>query len=125
MDQNILPQQGGEFVNLFGLPVPISKSAAGLASHTGAAIVFTYCVADTEGNYQAYALPPIRASEQRHQEKEVTHAIAQMLENVIKKHPDQWLWMYKRWKFIPDGKSPNEYPFYARRLKTEDSGEQE
>jgi lauroyl/myristoyl acyltransferase len=126
LDQNTLPRDGGVFVTLFGRPVPISKTAAGLASHSGAPIVFTYCVADEKGHYRAYALPPMKASGKRGDEIEITQAIAGMLESVITKHPDQWLWMYKRWKYIPDGESPEQYPFYARRLRTEQKmGEQE
>jgi len=32
--------------------------------------------------------------------------------------------MYKRWKYIPEGRSEAEYPFYARRLATDGRGEQ-
>ena len=122
MDQNTLPRDGGEFVDLFGRPVPISKAAAGLASHTGAPVVFTYCVADADGTYTAHALPPVHARGERGAGRDLTQTIAQMLESVVRKHPGQWLWMYKRWKYIPQNETPDRYPFYARRLEAEIKG---
>ena len=44
-----------------------------------------------------------------------TRDIAAAMEKVVRKHPEQWLWIYKRWKYIPDSRSEDEYPFYARR----------
>jgi len=125
LDQNTLPQDGGVFVTLFGRSVPMAKTAAGLASHSGAPIVFVYCVADETGHYRAYGRPPLQAGEKRGEEREVTQEIARLLEDAVKTHPDQWLWMYKRWKYIPEGESSEKYPFYARRLKTEQAGEPE
>jgi KDO2-lipid IV(A) lauroyltransferase len=65
--------------------------------------------------YRAYALPPIRVEEGEHAEKNVTQAIARVLEGEIRKNPEQWLWVYKRWKYIPaEATSVERYPFYAR-----------
>lgn len=114
MDQNTLPSDGGEFVDFFGLSVPISKAVSALIRRTGADIVFIFCVADNDGRYTAYALPPFSAKGAEVSDDEITQAVAEMLECEIRKHPGQWLWMYKRWKHVPPGASPEGYPFYAR-----------
>lgn len=110
LDQNTLPEDGGEFVNLFGLPVPMSKAATTLSERTKAAIVLVYAVQDGHGKYVAYAHPVESSGDA------TTQTIAAAMEYVIRKHPGQWLWMYKRWKYIPPGHSGSGYPFYARRI---------
>jgi Kdo2-lipid IVA lauroyltransferase/acyltransferase len=112
IDQNTVPADGGVFVNLFRLPVSMSQAANMLAAKTGAKIVFCYCVADGNGDYTAYAVPVVAGSDR----KKGTQIIADTLETVIKKHPEQWLWMYKRWKYIPPDLPVDAYPFYAKRI---------
>lgn len=112
IDQNIIPTDGGVFVKLFGLPVSMSPAASMLAAKTGAKVVFCYCVADENGDYAAHAFPVVSGSDR----KKGAQAIADALESVIRKHPEQWLWMYKRWKFIPADLAVDAYPFYARRI---------
>jgi KDO2-lipid IV(A) lauroyltransferase len=117
MDQNTLPEEGGKFVNFFGLQVPNSNAAETLAVRTDSAIVFVYCVADDDGVYRGYGLPALKAAD----EGEVTQKLADMMEEVIRKNPDKWLWMYKRWKFIPPGGVQDNYPFYARVLERKET----
>jgi KDO2-lipid IV(A) lauroyltransferase len=111
LDQNTLPEDGGEFVALFGLPVPMSKAATTLSERTNAQIVLVYAVQDGDNRYMAYA-HPVEPSSGR----TMTQTIADAMEVVIRKHPGQWLWMYKRWKYIPSGHSGAGFPFYARRV---------
>ncbi len=109
IDQNTLPEDGGEFVDMFGLPVPMSKAAAILSERTKATIVLIYCVQDGHGKYTAYAHPVEPSG------RTMTQTIAAAMEDVVRNHPGQWLWMYKRWKYIPSGHSGSGYPFYTRR----------
>ncbi|MFC1452481.1 lysophospholipid acyltransferase family protein [Verrucomicrobiota bacterium] len=115
MDQNTLPEQGGEFVQFFGRPVPVSGAAGLLSKHTGADIVFVYCILEPGGRYCLHATPVRR---QEAGETGVTQRITAMLEDVIRERPGHWLWMYKRWKYVPDGVPADGYPFYARRKNT-------
>lgn len=112
MDQNVLPEDGGEFVSLFGLPAPVSRAAALLQSHTGADVAFAYCLPDDRGGYTAYAMPPHRRGTGK--EADATQVFAGMLEEVVRKNPGKWLWAYKRWKFIPEGCPRDKFPFYSR-----------
>lgn len=127
LDQNVRPEDGGIFVNFFGLPVPMSGAAAILAERTGTPIVVLFCMARPDGTYYVYALPPLKpesftgpdssrrsASAEPDNTRTMTQAVADLFQQEIRKHPGQWLWMYKRWKHIPPGMSPAAYPFYAK-----------
>jgi len=112
-DQNTLPEEGGIFVNLFSLPVPASKAGPALSRRMGAPLVFAYCVAEADGRYTAYAFEPVRI-DQSMSDEEAAAVVARMMESAIEKHPEQWLWSYKRWKFISPGADADRFPFYAR-----------
>ncbi|MBA4388598.1 MAG: hypothetical protein C0404_11490 [Verrucomicrobia bacterium] len=119
LDQNTLPEDGGRYVDLFGVPAPISRAGVTLAMRTGAGTVFTYCLADGQGGYTAFSTEP-RYWRNEESEDMAMQELARTLENVIRKHPDQWLWSYKRWKFIPAGHDGKGFPFYARLAVTAD-----
>ncbi len=117
LDQNTHPRDGGIFVPFFGVDAPVSKAAASLQIHTGADIVLTYCLAMDDGLYKICSLPPLQLNgKDPHSEKSVTCAITSLIESVIREHPDQWLWIYKRWKYIPADALPEKYPFYAKKI---------
>lgn len=119
LDQNTLPDEGGEYVDFFGLPAPMSKAAVVLACRTGAACVVTYCVQDGKGGYRACALPPLRWRAEENESKAMQE-LANGLASVIRMHSGQWLWMYKRWKYIPDSHDGRGFPFYARKATAGD-----
>jgi len=134
LDQNVRPEDGGIFVDFFGLPVPMSGAAAIFAVRTGTPIVLLFCLAQPNGTYQVYALPPLKpasftGSDSSRQSslaepdntRTITQTVAGLFEQEIRKHPGQWLWMYKRWKHIPPGLSPAAYPFYAKPIKTKET----
>ncbi len=39
-----------------------------------------------------------------------------VFEEAIRARPEQWLWMYKHWRYLPEGADPAAYPGYARSL---------
>lgn len=120
MDQNTVPAEGGCFVEFFNLPVPISRAAAALSLKLGAPLVPTFCVARPGGRYEAYALAPLGGPGCGESEERLTSRIAEALESEIRRHPGQWLWMYKRWRFIPADEESERYPFYARPLRAQE-----
>lgn len=113
VDQNTLPSEGGEFVSFFDLPAPVSRVAASLSGRTGAVIVPTYCVSCEDGMYELRARPGFKCRDGAI--SETVQAVTRELELIIRKHPGQWLWMYKRWKHVPEGADINRYPGYAKR----------
>lgn len=117
LDQNTSPREGGAFVPFFGLEVPVSNVVALLSSHTGADIVFTYCVVEKKGVYRICSLPPLCVEDMIEPSKDITCAIAALTEKAVREHPGQWLWIYKRWKYMPADAPRERYPFYARRFE--------
>lgn len=116
LDQNVLPRSGGVFVDFFGLSVPMSSAAERLAVRTGLPVILGFCVPAEAGRYTLYSPPALNPSDFAGREGAMTQAIAGVLEQEIRMRPGCWLWMYKRWKFIPPGAERGKFPFYSRPL---------
>lgn len=121
LDQNTPPSRGGIFVDFFGLPAPMSDAPAALALKTNAEILFGFCIPKRDGTYYVHTLPKIIPADTPGRDKDervrtMTEQIAQTTETAIREHPGAWLWMYKRWKFVPLNRDWSEYPFYAKGL---------
>jgi Kdo2-lipid IVA lauroyltransferase/acyltransferase len=112
-DQNTVREEG-VFVEFFGTPACTTTGIARLALQTGAAVVPGYAIWD-EGKRQ-YRLrfePPIelvRSGETERDVRENTQRFAKALEEIIRRYPDQWVWVHARWKTRPPGEPPL-YPF--------------
>lgn len=117
MDQNTLPDEGGAFTEFFGLPVPVSLAAGMLALRSKVPMVFAYCIADRRGDYTCHCVPPVAPPTDSLAAARYFTGVA---ESVIRCYPGKWLWMYKRWKYVPEGAPIEKYPFYARRWPPED-----
>ncbi|MFA5043195.1 MAG: lysophospholipid acyltransferase family protein [Kiritimatiellia bacterium] len=121
LDQNTKPEEGGLFVGFFGLSIPMSTAAAVLSERTGAPVLPIFCRAGANGAYTVYSLPSLQRAELAQVGPNIIHTITQtiaaLFEQEIRAHPDQWLWMYKRWKYIDPDWPASAYPFYAKPLR--------
>jgi len=113
LDQNVMPEEGGEFVDFFDLKAPVSRAAEALCLSTHAAIVFTYCLPMNDGTYEVRSKEVLSENSSSLTKGDVTARIVRVMQDVIRENPGKWLWMYKRWKYIPDGEDARRYPFYA------------
>lgn len=114
LDQDTRVEEGGVFVNFFGVPAPVSSAAARLADKTEVPIVFAFCRREEGGRYTVYAQELLTPESFKGLSAEVvTQRIASRIEEEIRRYPDQWLWMYKRWKRRLPGFDVRRYPFYA------------
>lgn len=114
LDQDTKVSEGGVFVPFFGVPVPISSAAAGLAARLKVPIATGFSRNEGDGHYRCYARDVLTPDEIAGMTvEEVTARIAAVLEREIRQFPGQWLWTYKRWKRRLDGFNPARYPFYA------------
>ncbi len=103
VDQNTSLSEG-VFVDFFGIPACVGVSFARLAARTGAAVIPGYAMwSESEGKYILEFQPPLFATGD---EREDTQSIQSALERAIRKYPDQWLWMHRRWKTRPPGEPP-------------------
>ncbi|MDD5483926.1 MAG: hypothetical protein PHP98_09830 [Kiritimatiellae bacterium] len=126
LDQNTKPENGGVFVDFFGLPCPISTIAAVLVERKKVPILPVFCRAQWDGHYTFYAFPQFKTDLLREAgpdfAKQLTQQIAASFQREIEKHPEQWMWMYKRWKYINPGSPADAYPYYAKPLRNLASG---
>ena len=115
VDQNVVPRDGGVFMDVFGVPALVSPSPAELSARTGAPIAVMFCIPDGTGQYHAYASESVRAADERGV-METTRQIELLLESEIRKHPECWLWTYKRWHYRAEGTAAAGFPYYTRIL---------
>jgi KDO2-lipid IV(A) lauroyltransferase len=112
-DQNTMPEEG-VFVDFFGTSACATTGIARVALHTGAAVVPGYAYWDqTIQKYRLRFEPPVDLVRTGDTERDVfenTQRFAKAIEEIIRKHPDQWVWIHKRWKTRPKGE-PALYDF--------------
>src|SRR5215469_186960 len=109
MDTNMTPPQG-VFVPFFGIPACTASGLARVAWKTDAAVVpgFTVWHADA-GKYCIHFEPPIQLARTSDEEQDAianTALFTSVIERYVSRHPDQWLWVHRRWKSRPPGETP-------------------
>ncbi len=103
IDQNASPETG-VFVDFFGVPACSGAGFAKLAARSGAAVIPGYALwSEEEHRYVLRFYPPVPMTGDAARD---TQALQSQLESVIREHPDQWLWIHRRWKTGPPGASP-------------------
>ncbi|MDP4231446.1 MAG: lysophospholipid acyltransferase family protein [Bacteroidota bacterium] len=90
-------------VPFFGRDVPTFEGPARLALRTRAPILFAECLRAERGEYHiSFQEIPFEDLQGDSPENihELTLRHTKLLESIIRKHPDQWLWQHRRWKYI-------------------------
>lgn len=100
-------REEGVFVDFFGLPACTTAGVATLALRTGAIVLPGYILWDDEKKIHRLCFePPIETIHTGNQKEDVvvnTARYTKALESVIRRHPDQWLWIHRRWRTRPEG----------------------
>jgi len=118
LDQNTRPRDGGIFVDVMGLSAAVSSAPAALAVKTNANVVTVLAVPDENGRYTVTVYDTMRANhEEEDPVRELTQRMTNSVVKVVRDTPQYWCWMYKRWKLIPEGANPADYPWYARKIE--------
>lgn len=106
MDTNMTPPQG-IFVPYFGVEACTASGLARMALKTGAAVVPGFTLWDVAlRKYKIVFEPALALTQTGDTEADVvanTALFNQVLERQARKHPDQWLWVHRRWKTRPAG----------------------
>jgi Kdo2-lipid IVA lauroyltransferase/acyltransferase len=92
------------FVDFFGMKASTPIGATILALRTGAAVVPTYIFLDKNGKQQMHILPEIPLVMTGDEETDLvvnTQNFANFTEQIVREHPEQWVWMHERWKTRP------------------------
>jgi len=92
------------FVDFFGMKAATPIGATVLALRTGAAVVPTYIYMDKDGRQHMHILPEIPLVVSGDEETDLivnTQNFTRFTEQIVREHPDQWVWMHERWKTRP------------------------
>ena len=106
MDTNMTPPQG-VFVPFFGVSACTASGMARVAAKTGAAVVPGFLLwEESEGRYVLHFGEELEVVHTGDSEKDAlvnTAVFTAAIEGYIRRYPDQWLWMHRRWKTRPPG----------------------
>jgi KDO2-lipid IV(A) lauroyltransferase len=109
MDTNMTPPQG-IFVDFFGTAACTASGLARVALKTGAAVVPGFLLWEAaEQRYVLHFGEQIEIEETQDSESDIvalTQECTRVIESWVRRYPDQWLWIHRRWKTRPPGETP-------------------
>ena len=105
-DVNGQPKEG-VFVPFFGVPACTAAGVAMLALRARAVIVPMFAIWNHDENKYFIVhdkiIEPKNTGDRQADIVETTALCTAAIERVIRAHPDQWIWIHKRWKTRPPG----------------------
>jgi KDO2-lipid IV(A) lauroyltransferase len=108
MDTNMTPPQG-IFVDFFGIPACTASGLARIALRTDAAVVPTFTIWDADlKKYRLRFDPAVELVRSGDLEAEIqanTQKFTTIIEDYVRRYPEQWLWVHRRWKTRPPGQA--------------------
>jgi KDO2-lipid IV(A) lauroyltransferase len=108
MDTNMTPPQG-VFVNFFGIPACTASGLARIALRTDAAVVPGFTIWDPVlRKYRLRFDPAVNLVRTGDDEKDIvtnTQVFTKITEDYVRRYPEQWLWVHRRWKTRPPGEA--------------------
>jgi lauroyl/myristoyl acyltransferase len=120
IDQNTKPHKGGIFVDYFGLPVPVSRAPGMFAMRGHVPVLVGACIRRPNGTFAIRYSGLSKPIDDYESDHEVVQEIIAIQERIIREFPEHYLWMYKRFRYIPadypDDKAAR-YPYYAKRAE--------
>ncbi len=88
-------------VDFFGHPAGTSKSPALIALASGASVIPATSWRESDGTHVLRfedPIPPVECEDAGEAILQTTRAFNAALERMVLRHPEQWIWDYKRWK---------------------------
>lgn len=133
-DQN----SGDVFTPFFDIPAGTAVGPATLALHSGASLIPLFCIEMPDHSFCMKCFPPIDGTGKTAETADprptsdftpinrtaavlrITTTLNQILEGMVRQHPEQWLWLHNRWKSAFDetqrhNRWPDETAFYTAR----------
>ncbi len=106
MDTNMTPPQG-QFVPFFGVDACTGTGLAHIARQTGAAVLPGFMFWEpAERRYVLRFGPEVEMPRTANRAADIlegTRRATAVIESWIRRYPDQWLWIHRRWKTRPPG----------------------
>jgi KDO2-lipid IV(A) lauroyltransferase len=108
LDQNIKKGRG-EFIDWMGKKTSSVKSTAYIARESGAAVIPGFMIQLGPKEFKMILkdeLPWLECPEDPEKELMMNNQNqADAVQKIILAYPEHWLWIYKRWKIVPDGET--------------------
>jgi KDO2-lipid IV(A) lauroyltransferase len=98
-------------MEFFGTMVPTHQGPSAFCLKMGCPMVVGFAVRRPDGSYDALVEEvPTQDLQDDSEENvsELTRRHVKMTEEIIRKHPDHWMWQHKRWKHVPLEKNVQE-----------------
>jgi KDO2-lipid IV(A) lauroyltransferase len=106
IDANTVTDEG-VFCDFFGIPACSTTGLAVFALRTGAPVVPGFLIWDEQLKKHRLrfdpAIPVIRTGDFKEEVRINTAQFTKVIEEYAGRHPDQWLWIHKRWHTRPEG----------------------
>ena len=93
------------YVDFFNRPASTTSALAALALKTGAPVIPVFALPLPGGRFRMvyeHAVEPPRADDE-HAIRDFTQRCTDVLEMYVRRYPDLWLWMHRRWRDVPSG----------------------
>lgn len=100
-DQTPPREESQYFINFLNQPTAIFLGVEKIAIRTNKPVIYFSINKVKRGYYKCLIKPLVEVPNQT-KEFEITNIHTQVLEHIIQKNPEYWLWSHKRWKFSPD-----------------------
>jgi KDO2-lipid IV(A) lauroyltransferase len=106
IDVNVLEEQG-VFCDFFGIPACSTTGLAIFALRSGAPVVPGFLIWDEELRKHRLRFEPevplVRTGDFKEEVRLNTERFTRIVEEQVRRYPDQWLWVHRRWQTRPTG----------------------
>lgn len=102
LDQN-MRREWGIFVDFFGRPACTSPGLALLSAHCGSPVIPIFNIRQPDGRHRVEVHAPLAPPPDHKPEtiRRATQEYTAIIEAVVRAHPEQWIWLHRRWRTQP------------------------
>lgn len=103
LDQN-MRRKRGIFVDFFGQPACTTPGLAYLSAQAQVPVLPLFMIREPSGRHTLHILPPIDPPPDREPDtiRRATQGYTKVLEDIVRAHPSQWIWLHRRWRTQPE-----------------------
>ncbi|MBU0677462.1 MAG: lysophospholipid acyltransferase family protein [Verrucomicrobia bacterium] len=107
LDQNMIAKEG-IFVDFFGKSACTTPGLAFLAAQAQCPIIPAFMIRKPGGRHEIIMFEAIEPPDNRDADeiRRVTQECTKVIEDVIRRYPDQWTWIHRRWRTKPKDNRP-------------------
>jgi KDO2-lipid IV(A) lauroyltransferase len=98
------PRQNAVPITFFGQPCWATVAPVMVAVRARCPILPVAMVRDANGRYTLHIYPPLEMTRRGNLHRDIienTQRVQDVFEQIVREHPEQWLWLHRRWKKRP------------------------